>query len=168
MTQPVLITLERLRELLSYDAETGVFTWSGHSGSAKAGDIAGTQCDGYTKIQIEGRLYRGHRLAWFYVTGKWPEKHLDHRDGVRSNNRWANLRPASPAENHQNRSVQKNNKSGFLGVNWHRGEGKWRASIQSRGRRTYLGYFATAEAAHEAYLKAKADLHEFQPAPRAG
>lgn len=170
MTQHELITLERLRELVFYDADAGLFTWLRSTNNrVKIGDVAGSaNGDGYLRIWLDGHRYYAQRLAWFYVTGEWPKDQVDHVDGSRGNNRWANLRQASRAENQQNRAVSKPSLSGILGVSWHVGNRKWRADIQVNGQHKHLGYFATRESAQEAYLKAKAEFHEFQPIPRAG
>ena len=105
-------------------------------------------------------MYLAHRLAFLHVTGGWPPHHIDHRDGDPANNRWTNLRPATNAENMQNRhSVSSNNKSGRLGVSPN-GYG-WMSQIRLNGKVRHLGTFATVEDAHLAYLKAKSALHPF-------
>jgi hypothetical protein len=98
------------------------------------------------------------RLAWFYTTGAWPKDQIDHIDGNKSNNRFANLREATPSQNTQNqRRAMRTNKLGILGVILARG--KFRAQIWFDGKNKFLGYFATAEAAHAAYLAAKRKFH---------
>lgn len=163
-----MLTAERLREALHYDHETGVFTWrSRTSNRVKIGDIAGAiDLNGYRLIGVDGRLYKAHRLAWLYVYGRWPVKQIDHINGVRDDNRFANLREATSGENHQNITRRSDNTSGFIGVTWHRQNMKWMAQIRVDGRYHYLGCFNTSEEANAAYLKAKADLHTFQPVPR--
>ena len=86
----------RLRELLSYDPDTGLFRWSKNKGSKDAGELAGcVSPKGYILIGIDGCLYLAHRLAWLYVHGEFPEKDIDHRDQDKSNNRICNLRLAT-------------------------------------------------------------------------
>ncbi len=162
------LTADRLRELLSYDAEAGKFTWLARtSKSVKIGKVAGSPHNhGYWRIRVDGRLYQAHRLAWLYVTGSWPVDQLDHVNGKRDDNRIANLREATNAENGQNRAKYSNNTSGFTGVYWHRVSGSWNARIKLDGQERSLGYFPTAEAAGAAYLQAKANMHAFQPVPR--
>jgi hypothetical protein len=89
---------------------------------------------------------------------------LDHRDGVRTNNRLANLREATRSENCQNAAKRNDNTSGFTGV-WPVGK-RWRAKVAVDGVERHAGYFATKELAQAAYLATKAELHKFQPIPR--
>jgi len=151
------LTAQRLRELLRYDPDTGAWTWrKGRAGSARVGGRAGARnYYGYLLIGVDGPKYGAARLAWLYMHGCWPEAEIDHKDGNRSNDRWSNLREASRTENQWNKSRHRDNASGFKGVSWHKGQGKWRARIMLHRRNIHLGLFDTAEAAHEAY-KAKA------------
>ena len=158
------LTPDRLREVLTYDEASGVFRWKEKpSQRTNAGEIAGfLHSCGYREVRVDGVRYKMHRLAWLYAYGKWPEKHIDHINGIRDDNRIANLREADNAQNHQNKKrAQSNNASGYLGVCWHSANKRWRAQIQACGKKIQLGYFDTAEEAHAAYLKAKAELHPF-------
>jgi hypothetical protein len=155
------LTAQRLRELLHYDPETGVFTWSVRtSNRIKVGDVAGSGASrGCLQIAVEGRLYLAHRLAWLYVYGCWPVHAIDHRDGNPSNNRIENLRDVLPSVNSQNmRRSHRDNKTGLLGVAWDNRRGKWIARITASGKRMHLGYFDSAENASVAYLRAK-EIH---------
>jgi hypothetical protein len=157
------LTAARLREVLSYDPDTGIFTWMISTGPrAKVGAVAGTLGkDGYIRIKVDGRKYLAHRLARLYVFGVWPEAGVDHRDGVGSNNWIKNLRVATQALNMQNqRKARSNNKCGLLGVSPN-GD-LWKARIVVDGVHEYLGTFGTPEQAHTAYLAAKALHHPFQ------
>lgn len=179
------ISAETVRQLLAYDPETGVLTWkprtpdmfsrngrsqewkcrnwnSRHAGK-RAGCVDKSQ---YTKIRFYGGLFYAHRLAWVIVHGVWPEANLDHKHGVNSGDRLSNLRPATQAENMQNRCASKRNSSGYLGVSWSISSKKWTARIRANGKYLHLGLFATAEEAAEAYLSAKRKFHAFQPEPR--
>jgi hypothetical protein len=152
------LTAERLRELLHYDPETGVFTNRvTRSNNAKEGCEAGCPSNGYLVIFIEGRLFRAHRLAWLYVTGSFPTHMVDHinRDGA--DNRWENLRAATPLENQRNRKVRKDCATGKIGVRGKRG--KWQARIRLQGVDTYLGTFDTMEVAVAA--RRAAELQHF-------
>jgi hypothetical protein len=151
------LTAERLRELLRYDAETGVWTarTSAHKGRWKAGRIAGAVLNtGYRYINVDGQLYLSSRLAFLYMTGEWPAEEVDHKDTDRSNDRWLNLRPATHAENMRNASISRNNKSGLKGVWLDKQPGRWVAYIMVSGRQRYLGSFTTKEATHAAYCAA--------------
>ena len=156
-----MLTQSRLKEILIYDQEAGLFRRKIDVGGAKIGDIAGTDNgDGYLKIRVDGKSYKAHRLAWLYVMGRWPEKDIDHINGVRCDNRIVNLREATRAENKQNtRTANVNNGSGMLGAV--RRNDRWQAKIRVNGKQLHLGTFDTAEDANAAYLKAKATIHPF-------
>lgn len=156
----------RAAELLSYEPETGRLVWLANTGKKavnQVGASAGSKNakSGYVVVSIFGKRYQAHRLAWALMTGSWPDGEVDHIDGNRANNRWSNLRAVSRSVNAQNqRHPQRNNKSGFLGVHAYRG--KFRAVIRVAGRKSpvQIGAYATAEEAHQAYLKAKRRLHQ--------
>lgn len=146
----------RLRSILHYDPETGVWTnLVSRAPNARAGAIAGTITkDGYHQIGIDGKFYRSHRLAVLYMTGDWPSLDPDHKDGNRLNNKWSNLRPATPTQNQANRQISKNNNSGHNGVYWNKAERKWQAQIQINRKRVYLGRFDDLDQAAAAYKRA--------------
>lgn len=154
------ITAEKLREVLHYDPETGVFTWRVNiSLKVKAGDIAGSgHCGGYIEIGIFDRSYLAHRLAWLYVHGELPRK-VDHDDGNKQNNRIRNLRKCTSAQNMANRRVSRSSKSGLKGVSWSKSNRKWVAFIGFEGKKRYLGGFDTPEIAYEAYCRAADEIH---------
>lgn len=155
-----LITFERLKELLTYDRETGVFSWIANRGRAKAGAVAGTiHHKGYSVIQIDGHLYLAHRLAWMYETGDWPQHQIDHINGQRRDNRIANLRQATRAENVRNQKRAIHNTSGLKGVSWHKIRKKFQANIMFEGKAKHLGLFNCPTAAHFAYCRAAKELH---------
>ena len=160
------VTAERLRELFHYDPETGLFTRKVLCGRHKPGTIAGTPWDGRVRIQVDGKLYLAHRLAWLHQTGFWPLDQLDHMDGDGANNRFSNLRECSNRQNMQNTGRYRTNTSGLIGVSWCKAKKKWQAGITVNYRRIALGMFDTPEEAHQEYLKAKRGLHTFQPVPR--
>ena len=151
------LTQERLMQVLSYAPLTGVFSRV-RPGKKNVGNING---EGYWTIKIDGVQHQMHRLAFLYMTGKFPDNDVDHRNRCRIDNRWANLREATNAENHQNRNRQANNSSGFSGVSWDGKSKKWRARIKLRGRRYNLGVFLNVADAAAAYIAAKARLHPF-------
>jgi hypothetical protein len=159
-----ILTAERLRELFSYNPETGLFTrLIGVRGTnAKAGCVAGTDdVRGYRKITVMKEFHRAHRLAWLYVYGEWPKYEIDHINGIKNDNRIANLRDIPRARNAENmRTPRRNNKSGLLGVTSPSGlDKKFTASICVAGKDIKLGRFDNAEDAHELYLKEKRKRH---------
>lgn len=158
------LTAQKLHELLHYDPQTGAFTWAKGRPGCGNGKSAGSfdRSDGYWRIRCDGTTYKAHRLAWLYMTGEWPLQQVDHMDGNRANNRFANLRQVSHSANQQNqRGAPVSNKScGLLGVTLHKPTGKWYSQIRFDGKRKHLGSFATAELAHAAYCEAKRVHHE--------
>lgn len=156
------LTAARLKELLHYDPETGVFTWiaGGCLGRNRRHKTAGTKHRrGYIQIQIDGVIYKAHRLAWLYVHGQWPTGLIDHRNGVQDENRFGNLRDATFLINSQNRrGPQRNTSSGLLGA--HKHQNAFTSRIRVDGAIKHLGSFKSAEEAHAAYLTAKRQLHE--------
>lgn len=165
------LTQARLCELFHYDPLTGVMSRRiavGHRGRHKAGAIVGCpqKEGGHLVVRVDGTLYLLHRLAWFYMTGEWPADQVDHEDLNKQNNIWTNLREATDAEQRQNMPMQRNNKSGHIGVSWDKSEGKWRAAIVVAGKQTHLGRFVKIEDAIAAYAKAKVELHPFSPIAR--
>ena len=145
-----------LRQLLSYNPGTGVFTWLVALRLGKpAGDVAGTLgADGYISISILRRKYKAHRLAWLYLHGEWPKDEIDHINGDRADNRLANLRPATRHKNSANKRRYSNNQSGRKGVNWHRQHQKWCTRITVNGKRKHIGLFHSLEDAADAYRRA--------------
>lgn len=160
---PNRIDLETLRSALAYAPETGVFTWKIRpSPKVPEGAIAGsTHKRGYIHIQLKGRIYKGHRLAWFYVHGEWPSAQIDHINRIKGDNRIANLRAAENAENKQNYlGPQRNNKIGLQGVTKRRGRNSYQAKIEVFGVERHLGTYKTPEEASAAYMLAKAEMHK--------
>lgn len=154
------LTAERAREVLNYDPETGAMTvklW--RPGCRKAGELAGTLYRGYWRIQIDGKLYKRSRLAWLMMTGAWPRHFIDHIDGNRSDDRWCNLREATPAQNARNRGKSNRNTSGKVGVHPVKATGKWGAEICVNGRNLKLGAFECRADAVAA--RCEAERHHF-------
>ena len=158
-----MITLEYIKQIISYDPETGVMVWTGHKPWTKRNKQVGNiNKDGYWSVMVDGVNYPVHRLAWFYMTGTWPAKDIDHADLNRTNNKWVNLREATRGQNMQNGSLRADSSTGYKGVTKHRPTGKFRAYIKKSGKQKHLGLFLTAEEASEAYkAAAKAEYGEF-------
>ena len=156
-----MLTQERLKELVTYDLETGEFRWRDdletRAGPRMNGKRAGSvDWAGYAKIKLDGDLYYSHRLAWLYVYGEWPELGIDHIDRDRANNAIANLRQATPAQNSARKKTTRVI-APSRGVVPH-GAG-FVARIHHMGVRYYLGYFSTLAAAKAAYEAKAKEIH---------
>lgn len=146
-----MITYERLKELLSYNPQTGDFTWLiAVSDKIKIGGAAGSLSSGYRCIKINGRRYQEHRLAWLYQTGAWPKHQIDHKNLNKIDNRWDNLREATPSQNTANTRGRGQYPKG---VTLHKC-GKFQSQIKVNGTNHYLGLFSTCDGAQAAYLEA--------------
>jgi len=149
-----MITQERLKEVLSYDPDTGVFTW------LDSGKVAGLpHTKGYLRMSLDGGKYLMHRLAWLYVHGKFPDNQIDHINHGKKDNRICNLRDVTGSQNQMNRGVQSNSTTGIKGVYWIKNRNKYRAQIKVMGKITYLGYFVDKMEAARAYMLACKELH---------
>lgn len=147
------LTQARLMELLEYKPKEGIFIRRINRGSKLAGSIAGAlNVYNYIQVSVDSKIYREARLAWLYMTGKWPSGVVDHIDGDRNNDKWENLRDVSHKINCQNQ------RRSTLGTT--RNGSGWLSQIQSDGIYNYLGTFRTQEQAHAAYVIAKRELHE--------
>lgn len=163
------IGADLVRELLDYNHETGVFTWRarpGYSGKRSAwnkkwaGKTAGSRhSDGYVVIRINKKCFYAHRLAWMFVHGDEPDRHIDHINGIAGDNRIANLRLATAAENNRNRGVSARSTSKVKGVSWCKDGQKWGAWTSVNGKSIPLGRFDSIEEARRAYSEAVARLH---------
>lgn len=159
MTRSNDLTHKHLIETLDYNPETGHFSWKVDRKKFKAGDRAGFLDGGYRKIALMGFAHKEHRLAWFYVHGKWPKKFMDHINGVRSDNRLCNLREATRQENGANIGLKSHNTSGYKGVSLWKKTGKWKAQIQVKGKKIFLGYHDTPREAYEAFIFGALEHH---------
>lgn len=137
-----MLTQLRLKELLKYNPDTGVFTWRIPRHGIRRGDQAGCiKPDGYRYIGIDGKKYIASRLAWFYVEGYMPENDMDHKNRVRDDDRWCNLRHVSRQCNNRNCGNPRTNTSGVKGVCWDRRYEKWHADIMVNKKKHYLGRY---------------------------
>ena len=148
-----MITQERLKQLVSYDQHTGVFRALVDRPPWHAGKILGCKSHGHLVIKLDYKIYLAHRLAWLYVHGCWPKGHLDHKNRIRSDNRFVNIREATRAQNRMNSKMSRNNSTGFKGV-YKTKYGTFGAAMGG----IWLGTFATPEKAHAAYRAAARNL----------
>lgn len=151
-----------IQDSISYEPESGLFTWNVSRGRVKAGDIAGsTHVNGYQRVFINGTEHLCHRLAFEAVHGEIPAGFvIDHINGNRGDNRANNLRAVPRSINAQNRKkASSHSKTGILGVTFHKGAGRFLAQIKTLKKDMHLGYFDTKEEASAAYIRAKKDLH---------
>ncbi len=161
-----VLTFDDVADYVVYDPTTGLFTWKRTRGRFRAGEPAGTvNRDGYVVINLFFRPRRAHRLAWLLIHGEWPAGKIDHKNGVRVDNRINNLRLADDYQNAWNGRDHIDNTSGFRGVVYlPKRKTPWQARIKFKGKGKSLGYFATAEEAHSCYIEAANRLvGEFSP-----
>lgn len=154
------MNVERLKELLDYNPETGIFTHKKvRSGvpivGVRAGSIGSSRGERYESISVYGKLYKAHRLAWMYIHGSMPSKDIDHINGNTLDNRIVNLRNVSKSVNCKNKTKMKNNKTGVTGVYWSNRFNKFHAQISSEGKKIHLGWFDELESAKEARQSAE-------------
>jgi hypothetical protein len=155
------MTAARLRTMFYYDENTGLFTRLIAAGGKRSNTIAGWKHkEGYTGIRIDRTSYLAHRLAWLYAVGRWPFDQLDHINGDRSDNRLANLRECSNAENCQNVKAHCDG-SGCIGTTFDKRHNRWVASIGHNGKRYHLGNFDDQDSAAKQYQKSKRLFHDF-------
>lgn len=144
-----------VRRDFHYDAYSGVLVRLNGTGvqgfkPVLNREIKGKTKSGYCRVSYKNKRYYLHRFIWFYMTGEWPERQLDHVDGDRANNRFKNLRQATQKENCRNIGLKVNNTSGYMGV-YRRSDGKkWCAGLKVNGKEVYLGSFDSKEQARDA------------------
>lgn len=171
-----MITADYAKECLEYHPVSGKLYWKNrprehfqadHRWKTFVNNCAGKEAGnnkstGYISIQIDGRRYMAHRLAWLIAHGRWPESDIDHINGVRTDNRLINLRKASRTDNAKNRAVRNDNTSGMTGVYWDKSVRKWKAEIWLNGKRKNIGRFLTYEdaAAKRKEAEVRCGYHE--------
>lgn len=151
------LTCDHLRKILHYEPATGVFTHliAYPKSRVEVGSIAGhVEKSGYRRIKIARRHYPAHRLAWLYVYGEWPNGQVDHANRNPDDNRIENLRIATRSQNQGNSVKPRHGAGSSRGAHFNRFKGRWQATIRLNGKTKFLGYFASEELAHEAYMAA--------------
>jgi hypothetical protein len=155
-----MLTQSQVQHVLKYDADTGVFTWIVPTNTRiKAGDVAGCMNDnGYLRIQVLGKQYKFHRLAWLYVYGQFPDCEIDHVNGNRADNRIENLRLATSKQNKENVKLNSRSTTGYRGVHWDKSRQKWLAHVTSNRKHHNLGRFDDVNDAINAVKQARNQL----------
>jgi hypothetical protein len=163
---------EMWKDIVDYDAETGVFVWRFRSSTERydrafnsryAGKVAGgKKNNGYLFLKYEYEFYPAHRVAWAVQTGSYPKNNIDHINGVRDDNRWVNLRDVTQSENLKNARLPRTNTSGRIGVRFVTRDKIWAAAIYAERKQIYLGSFKTKEDAIAARAAAE-KLHGYHP-----
>lgn len=172
MTIPVLT----LREALKYNPEDGKFIWRErpihHFSNDNRWSAAESQArwnkmyswrpaltqknckSGYMTGVVASEGVLAHRIAWAIVMGRHPKDTIDHKNGIRDDNRFINLREATRAEQARNTSSSRGSTSEYLGVSFRVDRGRWRANIRANGKQKHLGYFDNEIDAAKAYDQA--------------
>lgn len=151
------LSQERLKEILAYNPETGLFHWKVARGRIYVGMQAGSLTpEGYVRITIDRHRFMAHTLAWLDMTGEYISRGIDHRDTLRSNNKWTNLRRATQSQNNMNMKVRSDNALGVKCVQKKKGaiSQPYFATIKVNGKQRQLGYCSTIEEAAESYRAA--------------
>ena len=157
-----MISHQLLQTLLDYNPETGIFSWAVSRPGCRAGDRAGSRGAWGYRVIGGNEQYREHRLVWFYMTGAWPDRDVDHVNRNRSDNRWENLRLCSASQNAANVGQKARNTSGLKGVSWDKDRGLWLAQIRIAGKKKNLGRFTDQSEAKAVYdAAAKQQWGEF-------
>jgi len=152
------LSQQKLHSLVLYHPTSGDFT------QTDGGYLEHKLHHGYVIVLIPGvGRFSAHRLAFLFMEGSWPEYAVDHIDGIKTNNKWSNLRRATKQQNEQNiKKPYKNNSTGVLGVSFcGKNQSKFEARISFNGAKVHIGVFDSKEEAHKAYIKVKRELHPF-------
>lgn len=148
------------RRIVHYDPVTGQLSLAENRGSRKAGNTCGSlKSNGYVYVSWDKRTVQAHRFIWFWMTGEWPKSCIDHVNCVKTDNRWSNLREATYTQNHYNRPVRRDSRTGAKGIGFIAHANMYRAKLKANGRIVQLGYFKTLDEAKQAYAEAVAIHH---------
>lgn len=153
--------LQALEEAFTYDMDTGKFYWKREAakGKCKVGDETGSMSsEGHIFLRFNYHMCMAHSAAWFFIFGVWP-KEVDHKNGVRNDNKIGNLRKCTRSQSNINGVIRSDNRSGWPGVHFHKALGKWGAYINRNGRRYNLGLYISFEKAKEARVRKERELY---------
>lgn len=172
-----VIDIAILRQLLRYEPETGKLYWlprpvsmfktrqqggTWNTRYANTEAFTSTYQNGYGQGCVQYRKFLAHRVAWALYYGSWPDGDVDHINGVRTDNRIANLRCVTRSANLRNQKRSMKNTSGVTGVVWDAARSKWKASIKVNGKNHHLGRFDSYTEA-VAVRKSAEVIHNFHP-----
>ena len=140
-----MTSFKAIAAAIAYNPDTGLFVYTKETRSYNIGDSPSCIANGYLLISVNGFAEYAHRVAYYIMTGKVPDL-IDHKDRVRLNNRWANLRAVDKFINAHNKGLMSNNTSGISGV-FETLEGLFRVRIASYGKRKCFGVYEDVELA---------------------
>lgn len=153
------ISQEELKRFLDYNPDTGIFTWIvNRTNGVKAGDVAGTPQNGYLTFYLNNTQWKAHRLAFLFMEGRMPHEYIDHINGIKSDNRWCNLREATNAENQRNRSGTGSN-CNLKNVTYIKKRDKYQVSLKVNNKDKFIGYFQDIELADLVAIEAREKFH---------
>lgn len=171
------LSISFTQSILNYDPISGIFTWRKRHGKGRSVSVfnalyAGMQAGSivssnksktnYIAIKINGKSYKAHRLAFLFM-GENPPDEVDHLDHDGTNNKWENLRASNRFDNQKNLPIQKSNKTGVVGVNWHKAANKWQArAVDCSGKRIDIGRYDSFEDAVNARKKYEVEFKYYQ------
>jgi len=151
------MTQSELKELVSYNKNSGIFTWNKTRRGCKLGSVSGSvNSRGYHEIKINGKRYLSHRLAFLYENGRFPKNEVDHIDHDKLNNKFSNLREVEKLENARNQKLHKSNSSGICGVRFRKSRNRWIAEIHINSKTQHIGSFTSKEDA----VKARKEIEQ--------
>lgn len=135
--------MDNIKEYLDYNSKSGFFTWiKKHKPNCIIGSVAGVKnTQGYITISFRGKQYLAHRLAYWYVNGKFPRNQIDHKNRIRTDNKWINLREVTNQVNSKNSGLKSNNKTGYSGVHFRKDRMKYQVQIMYKNKRICVGHF---------------------------
>ncbi|MGP2470895.1 HNH endonuclease [Yersinia sp. 2540 StPb PI] len=148
-----IISIEELNELLSYNHESGLFSHKTNTTRKRKGEVAGFNNNGYIRITVNRQVIAAHRLAWFIVNNEDPQELIDHKNGIKTDNRISNLRLATYSQNSMNSKISSLNSTGFKGVRWCERKKRWITRVKINGKKTQLGSFTNINDASNAYCE---------------
>ena len=152
------ITVKQIKERLNYDPNTGILTWKSvvRYSNRRIGQQAGrVNSLGYRQVELLGKKRKATNLIWYMQTGVYPsEKIIDHKNRIKSDDRWENLRESTWAQNQANTGIRSDNTSGYKGIHYCKNINKWRATLQYNKKKVHIGYFDNKKTAARHYRKA--------------